>query len=372
MSMKLVNQIGRIGQERILALPAEQEKLAMEIHNNELVFDMHLHGVVMPEDIDKDNDEWVASMRYPFGYDGLRHAGIRAFIDGFGSMAHTWKMQDAIREIALRWCDIERLYPDKVIRAVRAADVKRAIREDKIAVFMCIENSELIGNEIENIDILYGLGVRVLGLCYNKRNLIGDGRVERTDSGLSNFGIEAIKRMNELGIIVDAAHSGEKTTIEACGISKQPIMVSHTGARGVFNSLRMASDDELRAVAANGGLVGIHSGVNVLSNAKYQSVEDMVNHIEYIVNLIGIDHVCVGSDNYFGDKNANHAHSIKKHASDGLQNYLAFNCDYMEYIENPSEWENITRALVKRGYARKDIAKLIGGNCMRLVQQVIG
>jgi membrane dipeptidase len=370
--MKFVKQIGRIGKERIYELSPAQEKLAMDIHTNELVFDMHLHGVVTPEDIDKDNDEWIASMRYPLGYEGLRHAGIRAFIDGFGSMAHTWKMQDAIREIALRWCDIEKLYPDKVIRAIRANDVQRAVKEDKLAIFMCIENSELIGNEIENIDILYGLGVRVLGLAYNKRNLLADGRVERTDAGLSNFGMEAIKRMNELGIIVDGAHAGEKATIEACSVSKKPIMVSHTGARGVFNSLRMASDDELKALKDNGGLAGIHSGVNVLSNAKYQSVDDMVNHIEYIVNLIGINHVCIGSDNYFGDKNANHAHSIRKHASDGLQKYLTFNCDYMDCIENPSEWKNITRALVKRGVAREDIVKLIGGNCMRLVKEVIG
>lgn len=370
--MKLVNQIGRIGEERVLELTSEQEKLAMEIHNSELVFDMHMHGVVTPEDIDKDNDEWVASMRYPFGYEGIRHAGIRAFIDGFGSMAHTWKMEDAIKEIGFRWCDIEKKYPDQVIRAIRASDVERAAKEDKIAVFMCIENSELIHNELHNIDLLYGLGVRVLGLCYNKRNILGDGRVERTDTGLSNFGVEAIKKMNELGIIVDAAHAGVQTTIDACKFSTKPVMISHTGAQSVFNTARMATDDELKALKDNGGLAGIHSGVNVLSDAKYQSVDDMVNHIEYIADLIGIDHVCVGSDNYFGDKNANHAHSIKQHASDGLQKYLTFNCDYMDYIENPSEWRNITRALVKRGFSRENVAKLIGGNCMRLVREVIG
>jgi membrane dipeptidase len=370
--MKMVPQIGRIGKEHILELPPDKEKLAMDIHNNTVVFDMHMHGVVTPLDIDADNDEWIASMRYPFGYEGIRHAGVRAFIDGFGSMAHTWKMPDAVREIGLRWCDIEKQYPDKVIRAIRAADVDRAVKEDKLAVFMCIENSELIHNEIEHLDLLYGLGVRVMGLCYNKRNILGDGRVERTNTGLSNFGIAAVKRMNELGIIVDAAHAGEKTTLEAIEFSEKPIMISHTGARGVFNTMRMASDEELKALAARGGVAGIHSGVNVLSDAKYQSVEDMVKHIDYIANLIGIDNVCIGSDNYFGDKNANHAHSIKQHASDGLQKYLTFNCDYMDCIENPSEWKNITRALVKRGYSRQDIVKLIGGNCMRLVKEVIG
>ena len=370
--MKLVPQIGRIGEERILELTPEQEALAMEIHDNELVFEMHMHGVVLPEDIDKDNDEWIASMRYPFGYEGIRHAGLNAYIDGFGSMAHTWYMEDAVREIGLRWCDIEKKYPDQVIRVIRANDILKAKAEDKIGVMMCIENSELIHNRVENLDILYGLGVRVMGLCYNKRNIIGDGRVERTDTGLSNFGIEVVERMNELGIIVDGTHAGEQTTLEAIQVSKNPMMLSHTGARGVFNSSRLASDEELKTLADKGGVAGMHSGVNVLSEEKYQSIDIMINHINYMVNLIGIDHVAIGSDNYFGDKNANHAHSIRQHASDGLQKYLNFNAPSLDYYENPSEWKNITRALVKAGYKREDIAKLIGGNAFRLVKEVVG
>jgi membrane dipeptidase len=370
--MKLVKQIGRIGQERILKLSPEQEKLAMKIHNENIVFDIHMHGVVLPEDVDKDNDVFIASMRYPFGYEGVRHAGIRAYFDGFGSMAHTWKMEDAIQEIGFRWCDMERQYGDKVILAKRYADLERAVKEEKIAIFMCIENSELIHNEIKNIDLLYGLGVRALGLCYNKKNMLGEGRTERVDAGMSNFGIQAVKQMNSLGILIDAAHASEKTTLDAIEFSEKPIMISHTGARSVFNTLRMATDEELKALAAKGGVAGVHTGVNVLSDAKYQSVEHMIDHIDYIVNLVGVDHVAVGSDNYFGDKNANHAHSIKQHAADGLQSYLNFNCDYMDYIENPSEWKNITRALVKRGYSQPDIIKLIGGNCIRLVKEVIG
>ena len=267
-------------------------------------------------------------------------------------MAHTWVMGDAIKEIGLRWCDMDHRH-DAVIRGLRADDVIRAKNEGKTAIFMCIENAELIGNVMENVDLLYGLGVRVLGMAYNKRNLIGDGRVERTNTGLSNYGLEFIKRMNDLGMIVDASHAGEQTTIEALEASKAPMMISHSGAQGVFNTARMATDAELEALKKNGGLIGVHSGVNVLSDAKSQGVDDMVNHVDYLVKKVGIDHVCIGSDNYFGDKNANHQHSIKAHAADGLQKYLTFNCDYMEGIENPSEWRNITRALVKRKARRR-------------------
>src|SRR3972149_11643392 len=104
MAATLVKQIGRIGQEYILQLSPKQEALATEIHDNSIVFDLHLHGVVLPEN-ESDFDEWLASRRYPFAYEGLKHAGVNAFIDGFASMGHTWEMSAAVREIGLRWCD---------------------------------------------------------------------------------------------------------------------------------------------------------------------------------------------------------------------------------------------------------------------------
>jgi membrane dipeptidase len=369
-ALQLVKQIGRVGKEYVLELSREQEALASDIHEKSIVFDLHMHGVVLAEN-ESDYDEWLASRRYPFAYEGLRHAGVTAFIDGFASMGHTWELPAAVREIGLRWCDMDH-QPDKVIRGLLADDVRRAKKEGKIAVFMCIENTELIGADLDNIDVLYGLGVRGLGLSYNKRSLVCDGRTERTDVGLSDFGIEVIKRMNDLGMIVDACHCGEKSTLEMTEVARAPMIVSHTGARAIYNTRRLASDAELKAIAKTGGAVGIHSGVNVLSDKKQQSIEDMLDHLDYCVKVMGIDHVCIGSDNYFGDKNANHLHSIKKHASDGLQKYLVFNAPYMEGIENPSEWKNITRGLVKRGYARKDIEKLIGGNALRIIEEVVG
>jgi membrane dipeptidase len=370
MAHTLVKQIGRIGQEYILPLTAEQEALAMEIHNSAIVFDLHLHGVVLPEH-ESDYDSWLEGHRFPCAYEGIKHAGLTAFIEGFASMAHTWRLDDAIKEIGLRWCDMDHR-PELVMRALRADDVLRAKREGRTAIFMTIESSEQVGNDLDNIDLLYGLGVRSMGLTYNKRNLVCDGRTERTDCGLSDFGLKVIERMNDLGIIVDAAHASVRTTIETAEASRAPIIVSHTGARGVYNTGRMATDEELAAVAKKGGLVGIHTSPNVLSAEKHQRVDHVMDHLDYCVKRIGVDHVCIGSDNFFGDKNALHAHSMRTHATDGLQKYLVFNAPYMEGIENPSEWRNLTRALVKRGYARQDIEKLIGGNALRIVRTVVG
>jgi membrane dipeptidase len=367
---KLVKQIARVGKEHIVELSEEEEARAVDLHQNSIVFDLHMHGVVFPEDISQ-IEPWMKSLRYELGYEGIKRAGLTAFIDGFASMAHSWSLDDAMKEIGLRWCDMDHNY-DKVIRALRSEDVRRAKRENKTAIFMGIENAEPVGNDLDNLDMLYGLGVRAMGLCYNKRSLVGDGRTERTDCGLSNFGLRYVERMNDLGMIIDAVHAGVRTTLDAIKASRDPIIISHTGAQGVYPTGRMATDEELEALAAKGGLAGIHSGPNVLSNAERQSVETMMDHLDYCVKLIGIDHVAIGSDNNFGDKNAVHAHTIREHAADGLQQYLSFAAPYMEGIENPSEWLNITRALVKRGYSDEDIQKLIGGNTLRLVEQVVG
>ena len=370
MKFKLVQQIARVGKEHIVELNAEEEVRALDLHRRSLVFDLHMHGAVFPEDVSQMGD-WMRSFRYETGYEGIEKAGLTAYIEGFASMGHNWSLNDAIREIGLRWCDMDHNY-DKVIRALRAEDVSRAKRENKTAIFIGIENAEPIGNDLDNLDMLYGLGLRAMGLAYNKRNLVGDGRTERTDCGLSDFGLSFVERSNDLGIIIDAVHAGVQTTLDAIEASEDPIIVSHTGARGLHGTDRMATDEELEALAAKGGLAGIHSGPNLLSNAKQQGVETMIDHVDYCVKLIGIDHVAIGSDNFFADKNAVHAYTIKEHAADGLQQYISFDAPYMEGIENPSEWLNITRALVKRGYSDEDIQKLIGGNTLRLVEQVVG
>ena len=369
MNFELVPEIGRVG-EYIYPLSQEQEEKAMKIHKEATVFDLHMHSVVLPESLE-DLDDWIRMLRYKTGYKGIKHAGLNGFIDGFGSIAHDWELNDIIKEIGLRASEMDHNY-DKVIRGLRVEDVYRAKKEGKIVIFICVENAEIIGNLIDNVDMLYGLGVRAMGLGYNKRNLIGDGRVERTDSGLSNFGLAVIERMNSLGMIVDVVHCGERTTIEALEASKDPMMISHSGARGIYNTVRLASDEELEAVKNNGGLLGIHSGPNILSGEKNQNIDMMIDHLDYCVKAIGIDHVCIGSDNYFGDKTMFNQNSMRRHSADKLQNYIKINCDNMKGIENPSEWKNITRVLVKRGYSDEDIKKLIGGNALKLLKTVIG
>jgi len=369
MAYKLAKQIGRVP-EHIVPLSESQEQRAVELHENSTVFDLHMHSVIIPDNME-DLEEWSHDKRAQeaVGFDGVKKGGLTAFIDGLGGLDHRWDYGSLVESIGFRLGTMDRNY-DKVIRGIRAEDVGRAKESGKFAIFLGVENSEQLGFDVDRVDVLYGLGIRCMGLSYNVRNPVADGRTERSDGGLSDFGLEVVARMNKLGIIVDAVHSGEQTTLDAAAASTAPVIVSHTGARGVYDTKRMATDEELLAIAETGGLAGIHTGPNVLSNKSRQGVDITVDHIDYCVKLIGIDHVAAGTDNYFGDKAMNVEYELG--VDKGMRSYIATHAPYMEGIESPAEWPNITRALVKRGYSDEDIQKLLGGNTMRVVESVVG
>jgi len=178
--------------------------------------------------------------------------------------------------------------------------------------------------------------------------------------------------MNELGMLVDLSHCGIQTTLDAIEASKDPVMCNHTGARALYPQMkRLKTDEELRAIAAKGGLVGVSAIPNQLSGNAEQGIEDMLRHIDYIVKLISIDHVAIGLDNVFSDQVEHHRQAAKttfKLALIGQE----LNAPYMYGIESPEEWPNITRGLVSRGYSDDEIKKIIGGNALRVIQEVVG
>jgi membrane dipeptidase len=256
---------------------------------------------------------------------------------------------------------------------LRAADAQAAKKADKTALYGFIENAGEIGYDLDKLDFLYGMGIRGLTLAYNRRNQIASGRTDQVDAGLSDFGLEVVARMNAIGMVIDSSHASANSGIEAAKASKDPIIHSHGGAQGVYpTSKRMMPDAEIQAIAEKGGIVGIHTGPNAISNASKQTIDDVMKHLAYIVKLVGIDHACMGTDNFFGDKNSLHEFAIRESPGAGIGKYLKFNASHLEGFENPAEWPNITRALVKDGYSDQDIQKIVGLNTLRVVKKVIG
>ena len=182
--------------------------------------------------------------------------------------------------------------------ALTAADIEKCKKEGKVAIIPGSQDGSIIEANVDNVDYLFRLGYRVIQLTYNRRNLIGDGCSERTDAGLSKLGIAVIERMNELGMLIDLSHVGPETTREATEFSNAPVCFTHANANALCEHFRNKSDEALKAVAEKGGVIGI----NVISSYTRTrpdvepDIEDYYNMMDYVVNLVGPDHVGIGTD----------------------------------------------------------------------------
>lgn len=280
-------------------------------------------------------------------------------------------LEEALNGFALAQAQFDQL--PWFVKAIRAEDFRRAKAEGKHAGFVSTQNTVAIGDSLDRVERFYLLGMRMIQLTYNSMNLVGAGCTERTDAGVSEFGAKLIQRMNELGMIVDTGHCGRQTTLDACALSAAPVVASHTSAQGVYHHDRGKSDEELRALAATGGYIGVYAVPFFLSGDPDPTIDAMLDHIDYIARLVGPQHVGIGTDwpmqaPEWGLKKLNEWSTQigfrAEHGLNSLQNLVGFD-DYRDF-------PNITRGLVKRGYSDDEIRGILGGNFLRVFEQVCG
>lgn len=373
--IQLCKVVGRIEEHDVELSPQEEER-AMRLHREANVIDLHLHLRVLPEDM-RDREIYSKRGRIATGYEGVAKSGLTACFEGFGGniIAHSsnslWQFEDIIWDIGMRVGDMDH-HKDIVMRGYCVDDILEAKRKGKTAVIPMIENGGVIYNDIERLEVLYGLGIRCMGLSFNYRSYIADGPLEDIDSGLSKFGYKVIQRMNRLGIIIDFSHSSDLTLKQGIEASEVPCILSHTIAKSLFNSAKGKSDEILELVAKHDGLIGIEAVPNITSNKEIQTVFDVIDHVDHVVKLVGVDHVAIGTDTLFGDHVGSHKASRAQGVEGGGKMVKEFHASHIDCIENPGQWPNITRALVARGYSDEDIKKIIGGNVLRFLERTIG
>ena len=373
MPVKLCKEVDRI-EEHIVDLNQKDEERAMRLHRESIIIDFHVHLTMLPENLDE-YETWVRSGRPTHSYEGVKRAGMTGCLVGFGgnmgrrSSPTPWQFGDIVWDLGMRQADMDH-HPDLLSRGFSVKDILEAKKNNKTAVFPHIENTQMIDNDLDRLDVLYGLGVRCLGITYNSRTTVGDGCGEKTDCGLSGFGYKVLERMNRLGMLIDLSHSSDITTKEAIEASKAPVCCTHAFARGVYDHRRGKSDDVIKLLAEKGGVIAVEAVPNITCFKEKQTVFDVIDHVDYIAKLVGIDHVAIGSDAMFGDHVAFHRHMQK--VTDLSSLIKDFPATHIEYIENPGQWPNITRALVARGYSDDDIKKIIGENVLRILEQTIG
>ncbi len=374
--VELVAEIDRVPSTRVATSEAEEARV-QKIFEENLVISLHDHCFVSPKDLSKFL-EYRRTGRDSTGYEGLSVSGLDAVFDAMmdGTAMITsragWKWEDVIFDIGMRLSDIA--HQDFVKLALTTDDIRAAKRDGRVAFIVSLEGAAMIENEVDRIDVLYGLGMRSLGIAYSEGNALGAGLKEPPHFGLTSFGHRAVKRMNQLGVAIDISHANDATSMDTIKASSDPIFITHAGARALWDSPRLKPDEVIRACADKGGVIGIEAAPHTTISKKNprHSIESFMEHFEYCVDLVGIDHVAFGPDVLFGDHVGFHGalrEALSLAASKGKTPYPQV--EYVDGIENPAEaFPNIVRWLVTHGYSDADIAKAVGGNIMRVLDEV--
>jgi membrane dipeptidase len=373
---KLAREVDRVASRRV-DVSSDQEARVQKLLQECLVISLHDHAFVVPENPEQ-IFEYRRAGRDWTGYEGLSVSGMDAIFDCLmdGTACITskagWKWDDIIWDLGMRLSDIA--HQEMLIRAETTADIVRAKQSGQIAFIPSLEAATPIENELDRLDILYGLGIRSSGIAYSEANTLGCGLRELNDGGLTEFGRAAVQRMNKLGIAIDISHSGDQTSLDTIEISDKPIFITHAGARGLWNTRRMKPDEVLRKCAEKGGVIGVEAAPHTTLTKEHprHSIESFMQHFEYCVELMGIDHVAFGPDTLFGDHVALHhafARQLSIKSAHGQQEFQEV--EFVDGVENPAEeFPNIVRWLVKHNYTDEDIRKVLGDNAMRVLKEV--
>ena len=263
-----------------------------------------------------------------------------------------------------------------ILQVKDTADIHTAKEVGKTGIILGFQNASPIENELDRLGLFQALGVRVIQLTYHETNLLGSGCWERNDGGLSNFGVDAVREMNRLGIVIDLSHVGPRTTMDAIEMSEQPVAITHANARRFCDHPRNKEEDALKLLSERGGVVGATSFATFLPNGFDSTVEDFVDAIDDMVDRIGIEHVAIGTDSthdqplefwhYIGSQQGT---KLPSTFSDGSLPYTELSFQ-PKGIESPSEFPNLAGALANRGYSAEEITRLLGGNWMNLFGRV--
>ncbi|MGA2783639.1 MAG: dipeptidase [Candidatus Bathyarchaeia archaeon] len=240
-------------------------------------------------------------------------------------------------------------HEDKMMLFTKVSDVREAEKQGKIAAMLSIEGGEAVEADLGILRMLYRLGLRAMTLTWNERNQIADGAGEgRTKGGLTNFGVELVKEMNNLGMVVDVSHINDAGFFDVIETTTKPIIASHSNCRALCNHRRNMTDEMIKILADNGGVMGMNFSASfVTENKENATLERLLDHVDHVVKVASVEHVGIGSD------------------FDGIENTP-------KGLEDVTRMPYLTEGLVKRGYKEDEIRKILGENFLRVFSKVIG
>ena len=286
--------------------------------------------------------------------------------------------EGTVENIAL-WTGEAAKYPQLLSIVRRHDDIARAKKDGTLGLILGFQNTEMLERDLSRLDTFRQLGVLIIQLTYNIRNLIGDGCLEPGDAGISEFGREAVAKMNELGIAVDLSHCGTRTTATGIAASTRPPLITHSGCREVYRHPRSKEDRELKAMADKGGVLGIYL-MPFLGGfpgpGKASTGDAVIRHIEHALKVCGEDHVGIGSDMSVTpiEESPEYLKLERAFAAGrkgrGIQAPDEDRPLYIPDLNQPRRLELIAERLAAKGHSARIVEKVIGGNFLRAFKDI--
>ena len=309
--------------------------------------------------------------------DEILASGLRCCVVTVGNpgLYGSEALPDTLAEIDAYEAHID-AHRDRLMRVRTVADIDEAVRTNRLGLVYYPQNATALERDPERVDELWARGVRILQLTYNHRNLVGDGSAERTNAGLSEYGLEVVARMNAVGMLVDVSHSGPATTLDAIHHSTAPVAITHAGCAAVFDHPRNKTDEALRAMADGGGVIGIVQLNPYLGPRERNTLDDYVAHVRHAVEVCGIDHVGIGSDREH--RPIPDTAEERQKLVDELARLYPDPADappvrwpfFLTELNHPRRMETIREGLRAAGFSAGDAEKILWGNWHRLFGEV--
>ena len=289
----------------------------------------------------------------------------------------TWEGYEETLDMIAKWYVRFRERPDQILLVETVDDIHRAKREGKTGIIFGWQNTSPIENDLDRLALFHKLGVRIMQVTYHERNLLGDGCMERQNGGLTNFGIDAVEEMNRLGILLDLSHVGIATTQESIEVSEKPVAITHANAKSYFDHRRNKTDKAIKTMAEKGGVIGATCIRGFLRNTLTAQLDDYLDAIDHLVQMVGVDHVSLGTDHtqdqpeefwkFIGGQQGTKYPSKFTPPNGGP---LPWYDQYPDELKTPDQLPIMSEALLNRGYSDEDVLKILGGNWLRLFDEV--
>jgi membrane dipeptidase len=277
--------------------------------------------------------------------------------------------EESLREIA-ELHELAALHKDKMLIVQTVDDIELARSTGRVGIYVYFQSPEPLARYPWRLRLFYELGLRILQMTYNDRELTGDGCAEANDAGLSNYGRTLIKQCNELGIAVDASHCGDRTTMETIEASETPVLLTHGNSRVICPKPRCKTDEQVKACASRGGVIGVQAFPPFINDgSRPPTIEDVLDHVDHYADLVGTEHIGLGLDLVTGHETDDFqllGYDPQMYEGawvDGVQQTV-------EGLSHLGELPQLTEGMLKRGYDDADIKNILGANYVRVLRQI--